>query len=61
MPLQASTPAIHTQGSLRGWRFALIGEPDGLANQDIAPTGFTVEKINFNEKFYNEFNLLKHI
>ena len=42
-------------------RFALVGEPDGLANQDIAPTGFTVEKINFNEKFYNEFNLLKHI
>jgi hypothetical protein len=46
MPLQASTPAIHTQGSLRGgvpppqrgvWgseRCALVGFPDGLAHQD---------------------------
>ena len=37
MPLQASTQAIHTQGSLRGRRLALLGSAEGLARQDSVP------------------------
>ena len=32
-----STHAIRTQGSLRGRRYALVGFPDGLANQESVP------------------------
>jgi hypothetical protein len=41
-------------------RFALVGFPDGLANQDISLLDL-LSKINFNENFYNELYLLEHV